>query len=146
MSSGKKVKIIIGGIVGIALLFFMVLIIHIGVMVNNREPIANATIQMARADFNVSLDSASVLLIQDNIKELEGVRSTYFNYDSDILIYTFDNRVNRAQNIYDKAIRDSGFPSERITVSAEEAMQGCPAMSNNSFYGKLTRLVAQVIN
>lgn len=146
MSIGKLVKIILGGIIGIAFLFFLVLIIHIAVMVRDRPPIANATIEMARVDFNAPVDSSSIIAIQEKVKQLKGVRSTYYNYKNRILIYTFDNRVNNAQKIYDNAIRSSQFPSKRIIVSAAEAKQGCPVIDNKSFYGKLTALVAKVVN
>jgi len=146
MTINKKIKIAIGGIFCITFLFSAVLLIHIAIMVRNRPPLANATIQMARADFKTPLDSASAFNIQENVKSLKGVKSTYFNFKNHILIYTFDNRLNNAQNIYDHAIKISGFQSERHIVSAIEATQGCPVMNNNSFYGKLTAIVSKAIN
>jgi len=146
MSTGKKVKIIITGICGLAFLFSAALLIHIAIMVKGRQPIANATIQMARVDFQVPLDSLEALKIQEDLKSVKGVRSTYFNFKNHILIYTFDNRLNNAQGIYDETIKNSGFPSDRHIVSAKEATQGCPVINNNSFYGKLTAMVSKVVN
>lgn len=142
----KKIKIGIISLLGIGFLLFAVLIVHIAIMVDNNEPLPMATIQMARADFQEPIDSLDAQYIKQKITLLQGVKSTYFNLKDEILIYTFDNRVNSAQNIYDKAIKTAGFSVERYTVSEEDLARGCPAMSDNSFYGNLTALVSNVIN
>lgn len=142
----KTLKIAIFSIAGIAFLFFATLIVHIVIMVKNKAPLANATIQMARADFNEPIDAIAATKIQNEIKMQAGVKSTYFNSNSNILVYTFDNRANDAQDIYNNAIKNSGFASERHIVSAEDATKGCPAMDNKSFYGKLTKVVTSIVN
>lgn len=142
----KKIKIAIYSILGIAVLFAATLLVHIVIMVKNKVPLANATIQMARANFLEPIDSSNAIRIQNDIKQQPGVKSTYFNSDTHILIYTFDNKANDAQDIYNKAIKNAGFSSERHIVSAQDAAKGCPVIDDNSFYGKLTKVVTTIVN
>ena len=142
----KKLKIAIYSILGIAVIFVATLLIHIVIMVKNKVPLANATIQMARADFNEPVDSMSAIKIQNDIKKQAGIKSTYFNLNSNILVYTFDNRDNDADQIYNAAIKNSGYSSQRHIVSAEDAANGCPVIDNKSFYGKLTNVVTSIVN
>lgn len=146
MKINKKVKIAVGSMLGIAFLFFATLIIHIAYMVHKQaqEPFAHE--QMSRADFLQAVDSSSALNIENKVKSLKGVKSTYFNLKDNIFIYTFDNRENNSQAIYDNAIKNSGFASSRHIVTAKEMNTGCPAMNPNSFYGKISTLVARVVN
>ncbi|MGF7230228.1 hypothetical protein [Arachidicoccus sp.] len=146
MKINKKVKIAAGSILGIAFLLFATLIVHVAYMVKKeaKEPFAH--VQMSRTDFQQPVDSASALAIQNKIKTLKGVKSTYFNLKDNILIYTFDNRENTAQDIYNNAIKNTGFASSRHIVSSKEMNTGCPVMNPNSFYGKLSTLVAKVVN
>lgn len=146
MKVPKKIKVALFSVLGLALLLFITLIVHIAVMVHNRAPLPLATIQMARADFKMPVDSAAAQQIQDNIRKLNGVKSTYFNVADDIVIYTFDNRLNTAQRIFDKAIKNSGFAAVRYTVSEKDLSGGCPVMNDHSFYGKLTAVVSRFVN
>lgn len=145
-SLNKKIKIGLFSILGIAFLLFAVLIVHIAVMVHQKGELPLATVQMARADFQAPIDSVQALQIQHDIQTLNGVKSTYFNVKDDIVIYTFDNRRNTAQDIFDKAIKTSGFPVVRYTVSEKDLAKGCPVMNDNSFYGKLTAVVSKFVN
>ncbi len=144
MKINKKIKILSGVVFGFAFLLFATLIVHIAIMVKGRP--ADATVQLGRADFKEPVDSLSALKIQNDIKGLKGVQYTYFNAKDYILVYAFDNKVNTAQKIYDAAIKNAGFSSVRYTVGAADLAKGCPVMSNNSFYGKLTGLVAGFVN
>lgn len=146
MKINKTIKIVSGSLLGLAFLLFATLLIHIAIMVKGRPAPANATIQMARADFREPVDSLSAVRIQDKIKSLRGVESTWFNQKNYIVVYTYDNKVNTAQHIYDAAIKDAGFKSVRYTVSKSDLAKGCPVMNNHSFYGKLTEAVSNIIN
>ena len=115
-------------------------------MVKEMRSLPDATIQMARADFMQPVDSLSAVQIENKVMSQEGVKSTYFNPKDYILVYTFDNRINNSQNIYDHAIKNSGFKSERYIVSASDLTKGCPVMNDNSFYGKLTAFVGRFVN
>src|ERR1700743_3741080 len=140
MKINKKIKILLGSVLGLAFLLFAVLIVHIAIMVKGRP--ADATVQLGRADFKEPVDSLSAVKIQDEIKNLKGVKYTYFNAKDYIMVYAFDNKVNTARQIYDAAIKNAGFRSVRYTVGAADLTKGCPVMSNHSFYGKLTEMVA----
>lgn len=146
MKINKRWKIGIISTIGVVFLLFATLIVHIAIMVHNRGPLAFATIQMGRSDFQAPVDSTQAQQIQKHILAMKGVKSTYFNMKDGIVIYTFDNRANTAQQIYDKAIRTSGIPSLRYTVSEKDMAKGCPVMNSNSFYGKLTAVVSKIVN
>lgn len=139
----KRVLLIIGGT---AVAFVLVLLVHIVVMVKEMPEYAYRTTQLGRADFKEPVDSATALLIQQKIKKLPGVSSTYFNQKDDILVYAFDNSLNSSENIYNTGIKNSGIRSVRYIVSDEDLKNGCPAMNGNSFYGKLTQFVSNIVN
>src|ERR1700761_401362 len=120
MKINKKVKIVVASVLGLAFLLFATLVVHIVVMVKGKPPLAMATIQMSRADFQQPVDSVSALKIQKDIKSLPGVKDTYFNLKDHIVVYTFDNKLNSAQGIYDAAIKNSGFRSARYLVSQND--------------------------
>lgn len=146
MKTGKKIRIALQAVLGFVFLLFAVLIIHIAIMVKGAQPLVNSTEQMARADFSQPVDSSDAIKIENEVKSLNGVKSVYFNLKDYILIYTFDNRVNNAQKIYDHAIRNSGFSAIRYVVSGSELSKGCPVMNDHSFYGKLTTIISKIVN
>lgn len=146
MRINKKIKTGLKIAGSLVFLFFAVMIVHIVIMVKNRPPLANETVQLGRADFQQPLDSSSIINIQANIKKLPGVKTTYFNAKDNILVYGYDNRKNTAENIYDGAIRNCGYASVRYTVNASDMANGCPVIDNNSFYGKVTSVIAKIVN
>lgn len=146
MTLKKKIKITIAGALGLAVLLFIVLVVHIAIMVKGRTPPENATIQMARADFDQQPGVAGAGLIESRIRAMSGVKSTYYNPASKILIYTFDATKNNAEAIFDRAVKPSGFGAALHTFSKEEMSRGCPAMDNSSFYGKLTTVIDRIVN
>lgn len=145
MNKNKNVKRVLGWMGVFAVLFVLLLLTHIVIMVKRMPILANPTLQLARVDFKEPLDSLSIGQIRNKVVSQKGVKSTYYNQRDDILIYTFDNRLNNARTIYDNAIVPSGYASVRYVVTAKDLQQGCPVMSNDSFYGKLTALVAKIV-
>lgn len=146
MSIKKKVKIALFGVLGLFFLLFATLIIHIAVMVKGRSPLSEPTVQMARVDFKQQAAPAKIAAVEARIRSLKGVKATYFNQQSNILIYTFDNRRNNAENIYLEAVKPSGMIAAHYVPSSKDLAFGCPAMNGNSFYGKLTDIVSSVVN
>jgi len=142
----KNIKKVLGWMGVFAVLFVLLLLTHIVIMVKSMPILVYPTLQLARVDFKEPLDSLSIRRIRNQVASQKGVESTYYNPKDDILIYTFDNRLNNAHSIYDKAIIPSGYASERYVVTAKDLQQGCPVLNNNSFYGKLTALVAKIVN
>lgn len=146
MKTKKLIKRGVIVVLGAAFLLFATLIIHIAVMVQGKSPLPLATTQIARIDFNEEISPTQAEIIQDKFKEFQGVKSTHFNIQDGILIYTFDNRLNDTKQIYDGFMKGSNLLCSRYVVSEEELSQGCPAIENDSFYGKLTQVVAKVVN
>lgn len=145
MKKRKRIKYLLGWAGGIALLFVGVLLVHIVIMVRKMPVLAFPTVQMARIDFTQWVDSSDAVRIQDQVRAQKGVKSTYFNQPAHILIYTYDNRVNNSQAIYQHTIPSSGYAAERHLVSQEDLKQGCPVMNDHSFYGKITAIIAKVV-
>lgn len=145
MKIKKIIRWAVIGIGGLAFLLFATLIVHIAIMVKTRPPLANATLQIARADFLQPVDSLNAVKMEKKVRGIKGVESTYFNLKDYSLVYTFDNRLNTAGHIYDEAIKDPEFPSKRYIVSTADLQKGCPVMSDHSFYGKLTAAVTKII-
>lgn len=146
MKINKKIRIVLLSILGLVCLLFVTLIAHVIIMIKEMRTLPYATIQRARADFKQPVDSLNALQIENKVMAQPGVESTYFNPREYILVYTFDNRVNNAQNIYDKVIKNDGFKSVRYIVSATDLSKGCPVMNDNNFYGKLTAFVGRFVN
>lgn len=128
------------------LLFTLVLLVHIVIMVKKMPVLAFPTVQMARVDFKKPLDSISIRTLQNSVASEKGVGYTYYNHRDNILIYTFDNRLNTSDHIYKEAISPIGYESVKYIVAAKDMDKGCPVMNNSSFYGKLTDLVAGIVN
>ncbi len=146
MTIKKKLKVAAASLLGITFLFTAVLLIHIVVMIKNRKPLPAATLQMARADFKQAVPDQVMHNIEQSVSRQKGVKATYYNAGSRILIYSYDNKINTADAIYASAIEPSGILVARHLVTQSEAATGCPAMDDHSFYGKLTRMVDRVVN
>ncbi|WP_107040308.1 hypothetical protein [Brumimicrobium mesophilum] len=146
MKTRKKIKMVATILLGGAFLFFATLVIHIGIMVYGKEALPLATTQIGRLDFDEQINEGQANAIENQFKNIEGVKSTYFNVGSDILIYTFDNRKNSTENIYKEFNQGSNYLSSRYTVSEEDLSKGCPAIESDSFYGKLTSMVSKIVN
>lgn len=146
MKIRKKIKWFLLGTLGLAILLFLTLFIHIAVMVYHKGPLPFEHIQMARADFLAPLDKANVAQIKSRLEGQKGVKSTFFSPKDRDVVYTFDNRQNNAANIYHAAIQGAAVPSKPYVVTAADLATGCPAMDNSSFYGKLTAAVSRIVN
>lgn len=140
----KRIKISLLSAFGIVFLLFALLIVHVVIMVK-KGGTHNAGIQLARVDFKQNLDSAQALAVQEKFRSEKGVKSTYYNYKDNILIYAFDDRQNNSQAIYNAAVKSSTLHSTRYIVAAADMNKGCPAMNANSFYGKLSSFVYNIV-
>lgn len=146
MKINKKIKIALLSVLGIVTLLIITLLVHVTIMVKEMRALPDATIQMARADFTQPVDSINAVLIENKVMDQPGVKSTYFNSKDYTLVYTFNNRINNAPNIYNHAIKNDGFSSACFIVSAADLSKGCPVMNDNSFYGKLTVFLGKFVN
>lgn len=142
----KKIKWTFFGLLGLGFLLFLTLVVHIAVMVYHKGPLPFEHVQMARVDFQKPLDSVQIASLETQLLAQKGVKTSYFNTKDDNLVYTFDNRQNSSQKIYQEIFQSGALSAKRYTVSADDLAKGCPVMNNNSFYGKLTSVISKAIN
>lgn len=130
---------------GTLVLLFLVLVVHIAIMVKGRTVPSNPTVQMARADFATNTPQSIINTVSFKVKKCQGVKETFYNPESGIFIYTFDNRLNNSESILKSAILPN-INASRYIPSEKELSQGCPAIDNKGFYGKLTNAISTAIN
>jgi len=146
MTMQKKIKWFFIGTLGTAVLLFLTLVIHIAIMVYHKGPLPFEHTQMARTDFMEPLDSLQISKLKSNLLSQKGVKSIYLNSKDHNVVYTFDNRQNSGDNIFRNAIVPAHLKAKPYIVSAEDLNRGCPAFNNNSFYGKLTKVISKAVN
>lgn len=146
MTTRKKIKWILLGTLGLGVLLFLTLVIHIAVMVYHKAPLPYEHIQMARVDFIKPLDGGHLAQVKQNLQAQKGVKSTYFNAEDHNVVYTFDNRQNNAKKIYEGAIAKADIMAKPYVVTAKDLENGCPVMNTHSFYGRLTSVISTVVN
>ena len=145
MKINKKVKIAIGSLLGIVLLLFVVLVIHIA----TAKPVVydNATIQISRIDFKEPLDSAKGKEIHRNLKSIPGVKTDRLNLEKGVLVYFHDNRIADSKKIYDELMAKGHYKAERFVISNEMASKKvCPVMNDDSFSYKFSRGIQRIFN
>lgn len=146
MTIKKGIKYTAISVFSLGFLLFATLIVHIAVMVKGNKPLASEHTQLARIDFPQNTDPSVMTKVEQSIKSLDGVQSTYYNPATQILVYAYNNKVQNAENIYQSQIVARNINALKYTVSAADAAKGCPAMNNNSFYGRLTRTISAIVN
>ena len=145
MKISKKVKIVLGSILGIFLLLFIVLVVHIA----TAKPIVydNATMQISRIDFNEPIDSLKAKEIHRNMKSIAGVKNDKMNLESGVLVYWHDNRVVDSKGVYASLMSKGKYDAKRFEISKEmAAKEACPVMDKNSFSYKFSRGVQRIFN
>lgn len=146
MHMRKKIKWTILGFLSLGFLLFLTLVVHIAVMVYHRRPLPFEHTQMARVDFPDALDSMQISRLKKELLSQSGVKTAYFSRQHHNVVYTFDNRLNNTQKIYNEVFGQRSDGAKRYIVSADDLKKGCPVMDNNSFYGKLTSVISKTIN
>ena len=146
MTIKKGIKYTAIGVFSLAFLLFATLIVHIAVMVKGKKPLASEHTQLARIDFSTAADPETITEIEQSIGALPGVQSTYYNPATHTLVYAYNNKLQNAADVYQSQIRSRKVDALKYTVSAADATKGCPAMNDNSFYGRLTKTVSSIVN
>lgn len=146
MNTKKVIKYTAISVFSIAFLFFATLIVHIAVMVKGKTPLASANTQLARIDLGNNVNNEAAVQLESDIRSLPGVKSTYYNPQTHILVYSFDNKILSADQVYQSQVASKSISAAKYVVSASDATKGCPAMDHNSFYARLTRVVSSVVN
>lgn len=145
MKINRKIKIAIGSLLGIVLLLFVVLVIHIA----TAKPVVydNATIQISRIDFKEPLDSAKGKEIHRNLKSIPGVKTDRLNLEKGVLVYFHDNRIADSKKIYDELMAKGNYKAERFVIPNEMASKKvCPVMNDDSFSYKFSRGIQRIFN
>ncbi|HUH74111.1 MAG TPA: hypothetical protein VLZ75_06845 [Chitinophagales bacterium] len=146
MTKSKSTKFLKYGLISAFSLigiFAITLIVHIAIMVGNKS--SSSFHQLARVDFSQDISDNEVQQIEESLKSEKGFVSTYFNDVDKILVYKFDKRYNNSSQIYANTIQPKAPNSTRFIVTEAMQAKGCPVISDDSFYGKLTATVTQIM-
>jgi hypothetical protein len=141
----RKVKIIAIAILGIASLFFVILVYHIA----TAKPIIydNSTMQISRIDFKEPLDSLKMKEIHRNLKTIPGFISDSYNVEKGVLVYFHDNRIADSKSIFNALIRKGKYKANRYVLPKSlAANEVCPVMNKGSMSYKFSKTVKQIFN
>ena len=139
----RKIKMAAISILGLAMMLFLVLVVHI----ITAKPIVydNATMQISRIEFNEPLDSLQMKEIHRNMKSIPGVISDSYNLDKGILVYFHDNKIADSKKIYETLMSKGNYSAKRYVVPKELASQKiCPVMNKGSFSYRLSKEIKRI--
>lgn len=139
----KKLKVVLIGMGSLIALFAVVLVVHIAMVIGSKP--SSSFYQMARVDFNSPVGPSEIETVNKDLAKNKGYISSYFNEEAGTFIYTFDARYANADELYNKAIKNTIADSKRYIVTDEMKMQGCPVGANNKFYSSITSAVTAVM-
>jgi hypothetical protein len=145
MKINKTIKIAAGSILGIVLLLFVVLVVHIATI----QPTVydNASLQLSRIDFKETIDSTMAKQINRDMKSIAGVKNPSVFPNKKVVVYYFDNTVNTSAEVYDQLMTKGHYKAERYVVPAALASnEVCPVMDKDSFSFKFSRGIQRIFN
>ncbi len=145
MKINKKLKIALGSILGVFLLLFVVLVVHIA----TAKPIDydNATLQISRIDFKEPIDSLMAKQINRDMKSIPGVKNPSVFADKMVVVFYHDIKVANSEQIYNQLMEKGDYKAERYIVPAKlAANKVCPVMNEDSFSYKFSRGIQRIFN
>lgn len=145
MKINKKVKIAVGSILGIFLLLFIVLVVHIATV----KPTVydNATMQISKIDFQDPIDSLMAAKITADMRGIEGVKNPLVVADKKTVVYFHDMNIANSEQVYNEFMKKGTYNAKRFVVSKELASKEvCPVMDENSFSFKFSRGIQRIFN
>lgn len=145
MKINKKVKIAVGSILGIFLLLFIVLVVHIATV----KPTVydNATMQISKIDFQDPIDSLMAAKITADMRGIEGVKNPLVVADKKTVVYFHDMNIANSEQVYNEFMQKGTYNAKRFVVSKELASKEvCPVMDENSFSFKFSRGIQRIFN
>ncbi len=123
---------------------FFVLIYHL-YQVTHKPEYKDQGLQMARINFKSNIDSIKANEIRSDVNKISGVNYSYMNVADDILVYSFNPKVQNSLNVYSIIKNKFEFEMERYIVTPEQANTGCPVLNDkNSFRSKLVNILAKL--
>ena len=145
MKINKKIKIALGSILGIILLLFIVLVVHIATI----KPTVydNATLQISRIDFSEPIDSLMAKQINRDMKSIAGVKNPSVFPDKKVVVYYHDMRIANAEQVFTQFMSKGNYKAKSFAVPAGLAgKEVCPVMDKNSFSYKFSRGIQRIFN
>lgn len=145
MKIHKNIKIAVGSLLGIFLILFVVLVVHIA----TAKPIVydNPSLQISRIDFNENIDSIMAKKITTDMESIPGVKNPLVVAKNKVVVYYHDMNIANSQKVYDQFMKKGNYNAKRYIVSAEIASKEvCPVMDKNSFKYKFSRGIQRIFN
>jgi hypothetical protein len=145
MKVNKNVKIALGSILGIFLVLFIVLVVHIA----TAKPVEydNATLQVSRIDFKEPIDSVMAKQINRDMKSIAGVKNPAVFAEKKVVVYYHDIKIANSEQVYNQLIAKGNYKAERYLVPAALASNSvCPVMDEDSFSFKFSRGIQRIFN
>lgn len=145
MKINKKIKIAVGSILGVFLLLFIVLVVHIATI----KPTVydNATQQISRIDFNEPIDSLMAVKITNDMKSIPGVKNPLVVADKKVVVYFHDMKIANSEQVYNEFMSKGNYNAKRFIISSALASKEvCPVMDKNSFQYKFSRGIQRIFN
>ena len=145
MKIHRSIKIAAAGIIGIFLILFTVLVVHIA----TAKPVQydNATLQISRIDFKEPIDTLKAKEIHRNMKSIAGVKNPKFYYGKNVLVYYHDVKVASSEQVFNQLMSKGNYKAERLVIPVNIASkQVCPVMDEGSFKYKFSRGVKRIFN
>ena len=145
MKIHKGIKIAAGSILGIFLILFTVLVVHIATVKPTKYD--NATLQISRIDFKQPIDSLQAKEIHRNMKSIAGVKNPKFYYGKNVLVYYHDIKITNSEQVFNQLMAKGNYKAERLIIPVSIASkQVCPAMDESSFKYKFSRGIKRIFN
>ncbi|HOD09834.1 MAG TPA: hypothetical protein PLH25_09000 [Flavobacterium sp.] len=141
----KKIKILVGSVLGVVVLLFVVLVVHIA----TAKPVVydNATLQISRIDFEEAIDSAKAKEIHRNLKSIPGVKNDRINMEKGVVVYFHDNKITNSKRVYEQLMAKGNYNAKPFIISNELAQKKvCPVMAEDSFSFKFSRGIQRLFN
>jgi len=141
----KKIKILVGSVLGVVVLLFVVLVVHIA----TAKPVVydNATLQISRLDFEEAIDSAKAKEIHRNLKSIPGVKNDRINMEKGVVVYFHDNKITNSKRVYEQLMAKGNYNAKPFIISNELAQKKvCPVMAEDSFSFKFSRGIQRLFN
>jgi hypothetical protein len=145
MKINKNLKIVLGSVLGIFLLLFIVLVVHIATI----KPTVydNATLQISRIDFNDPIDILQAKKITREMKSIPGVKNPSVFADKKVVVYYHDMTIINSEQVFNQLLAKGNYNAKRYIVPAKLASnQVCPVMDKDSFSYKFSRGIQRIFN
>ncbi len=144
MSKKNLIRIAISTI-GVLVLLFGVLVVHIS-MVTGNEPPVNSNLYLSRIDFEKPLSEEESLEVKKIVGALPGIHKAYVNKDAGTLVYGYYKGEQNPDVVYATLGTGTSLAIKKFEVSEEDLAKGCPAFDESSATFKVGTFVQNLIH